>query len=182
MSRKKIIGINGSASLNSTNLSILNKIGKLFSPEYEFKIISSLIDLPHFQTELTDINVPEEVMKFRNMLLKSDGVIISTPEYIFSIPSILKNAIEWCVSTTVFTNKPVCIITAAASGEKGHEELKLIMKTVQAKLAEETTLLITGAKGKLDKDGNLLDKKIEIKFEEVIKSFQRMIQNQNKIN
>ncbi|WP_262886208.1 NADPH-dependent FMN reductase [Sphingobacterium sp. 18053] len=33
------------------------------------------------------------------------------PEYIFSIPSGLKNSIEWCISTTVFSDKPVGIIT-----------------------------------------------------------------------
>jgi len=37
----------------------------------------------------------------------------------------LKNAIEWCVSTTVFTDKPTGIITASASGANGHAKLKL---------------------------------------------------------
>jgi NAD(P)H-dependent FMN reductase len=35
----------------------------------------------------------------------------------------LKNAIEWCVSTTVFSDKPIGLITASASGQKGHEDL-----------------------------------------------------------
>lgn len=158
-------------------MSILNKIGELFNSEFEFKIINNLSDLPHFQTELTNINVPKEVLEFRNKILQADGIIISTPEYVFSIPSRLKNAIEWCVSTTVFTDKPVCIITASASGEKGHEELKLILQTVQAKLSEETNLLIRGAKGKFDKNGKLLDEKLELKIRQIIKSFQKLIES-----
>lgn len=177
MSRKKIIGINGSASKNSTNLSILNYIAPLINSEFEFKIISSLAELPHFQTELTDENIPEEVLKFRNEILQSDGIIISSPEYIFSIPARLKNAIEWCVSTTVFSDKPVCIILASASGEKGFEELKMIMKTVQAKFSEETSLVIGAAKGKFDREGKILDKNLETDIKNLIKSFQNSIKN-----
>lgn len=176
MNKKKIIGINGSASESSTNLSILNHIARIINPEFEFKIIGSLADLPHFQTEMTDKNVPEEVLKFRNEILQSDGIIISSPEYIFSIPARLKNAIEWCVSTTVFSDKPVCIIVASASGEKGYEELNLIMKTVQAKFTEETSLVIGGAKGKFDREGEILDKNLEARIKNLIVSFQNLIQ------
>lgn len=177
MKRKKILGINGSASLRSTNLTILNLIGEFGKGEFELNIIENLEELPPFKTELTDVNVPENIREFRNKIVEADGIIISTPEYVFSIPSRLKNAIEWCVSTTVFTDKPICLITASASGEKGHEELKLIMKTVQAKFTEETTLLIGGAKGKFDSEGNLLDNNIEVKIKELVNSFCRLIQN-----
>jgi chromate reductase, NAD(P)H dehydrogenase (quinone) len=96
----------------------------------------------------------------RNPIQNADGVIICTPEYVFSIPSGLKNAIEWCIATTIFTDKPCGLITASASGEKGHEELQLIMKTVMVKFTDETTLLIQGVKGKFDEQGNLIDNKI----------------------
>ena len=68
--------------------------------------------------------------------------MICTPEYIFSLPSGLKNAIEWCVATTVFSEKPIGVITASADGQKGHEELQMIIKTVMARFTTETTLLI----------------------------------------
>jgi len=173
--KNRVLGINGSASLNSTNLTILKSIAEFGKYEFELKIFDSLTKLPHFQTELTDENVPEEIVGFRNEILSSDGIIISAPEYIFSVPSGLKNAIEWCVSTTVFSDKPIGIVTASASGEKGHEELKLIMKTVQAKFTDETTLLIQGAKGKFDRNGKILDSKIEDGLKEFTKSFIKLI-------
>jgi hypothetical protein len=36
--------------------------------------------------------------------------------------------LEWCISTNVFSDKPVAVITGSANGEKGHEELLLILK------------------------------------------------------
>jgi len=171
MKKKNIIGICGSASRNSANLSILKWISESVKSDFNFEIIDDLSKLPHFKTELTDKNVPEQIVHFRDKIENADGIIICTPEYVFSIPSGLKNMIEWCVSTTVFSDKPIGIITASASGEKGHEELKLIMETIQAKFTEETTLLIQGVKGKLEKDGKISDKNTETELKKFVVSF-----------
>ncbi len=140
------------------------------------EIIDNLTELPHFKTELTDKNVPKQIVDFRNKIKNSDGIVICTPEYVFSIPSCLKNMIEWCVSTTVFSDKPIGIITASASGEKGHEELKLIMKTIQTKFTNETTLLIQGIKGKIDKNGKIINKDTENRLRKLIISFNTLIE------
>lgn len=169
MSKKKnIIGICGSASRNSANLSILKWIAESDKSDFDLEIIDDLTELPHFKTELTDKNVPEQVLDLRNKIENADGIIICTPEYVFSIPSGLKNMIEWCVSTTVFSDKPIGLITASTNGEKGHEELKLIMETVQTKFTDETTLLIQGVKGKVEKDGKISDKKTESELEKFV--------------
>jgi NAD(P)H-dependent FMN reductase len=175
MVKRKILGINGSASQNSSNLAILKWIGKFGDSDLELKILEDLKELPHFQTELTDNDVPERINEFRNQIENSDGVIICTPEYVFSIPSGLKNAMEWCFSTTVFSDKPIGIITASASGEKGHEELKLIMATLQAQFTDETTLLIQGVKGKIDKDGSIKNPLTEMDMEKFVREFCRSI-------
>lgn len=171
MKKKQIIAINGSASQNSSNLAILNAIAKLGQQMFDLRILNDLTKLPHFKTDLTDTNVPENIVQFRNDIALADGIIICTPEYVFSIPSRLKNAIEWCVSTTVFTNKPTGLITASASGEKGHEELQLIMKTVMAKFTPETSLLIQGVKGKVNKNNEIVDEKTKNELGEFVKSF-----------
>lgn len=151
LEKKKILAICGSASQNSANLSILKIVAQLSHLNFELDILDDLTELPHFKTELTDKKVPEKIVKFRNRIINAYGIIICTPEYVFSIPSGLKNVIEWCVSTTVLSNKPVGLITASANGEKGHKELKLIMETVQTKFNNKTTLLIKGIKGKINK-------------------------------
>lgn len=172
---KTIIGICGSASRNSSNLSILKWIEESDIADFDLEIIDDLTELPHFKTELTDKNVPEQVVNFRNKIKNTNGIIICTPEYVFSIPSGLKNMIEWCISTTVFSDKPIGLITASASGEKGHQELKLIMETVQTKFTEDTTLLIQGIKGKVELNGKISDKKTETELEKFVESFSKLI-------
>lgn len=173
--KKKIVGICGSASINSGNLSILKYIVEQKKSEFDFEIVDDLADLPHFSADLVDNNVPQKVIDFRNKINGADGIIICTPEYVFSIPSRLKNALEWCVSTTVFSDKPIGLITASTSGEKGHEEIKLIMKTLQTDFTDATTLLIRGVKGKLSKDGNIIDDKTEGELRTLIQSFRKLV-------
>jgi len=124
----------------------------------EFEIYTELAGLPHFNPDLDKDSAPTLVEELREKIKKADGVLICTPEYVFSLPGVLKNALEWCVSTTVFSAKPVAIITASASGAKAHESLQLIMKTIESELRPETQLLIQGAKGKVSSEGEIKDK------------------------
>ncbi len=57
--------------------------------------------------------------------------------------------------TTVFSEKPVAVITASASGEKGHDELLFILKTLGAVADDQHQVLIKGIKGKFDSNGLL---------------------------
>ena len=157
---KNILVIIGSAGSDSANEKLIDNFEKLTKEFFKLTVFSDLKKLPHFDTERSINNTPPEIEDFRNSIEKADAVIICTPEYIFSIPSGLKNCLEWCVSTTVFSEKPVGLITASASGIKGHEELQLIMKTLQAKYTSETTLLIQGIKGKINSDGEIIDNRV----------------------
>lgn len=173
--KKKIVGICGSASQNSGNRAILNFIAEHGNSDLDLEIIDNLYELPHFRTELTETTVPNKIIEFRNKISNADGIIICTPEYIFSIPSGLKNAIEWCVSTTVFSDKPIGIIVASANGEKGLEELKLIMKTIQTIFTDETTLLIRGIRGKISRSGKITHEITEKKLKEFIQSLIELV-------
>ena len=166
--KKNIFAIIGSASANSTNLKLVEQIAILTENEFNLTIYNNLKTLPHFDPELSTDNPPKEIIEFRKSVEEADGIIICTPEYIFSIPSGLKNAIEWCISTTIFSEKPIGLITASASGQKGHEELQLIMKTAMAKFTDKTSLLIQGIKGKFDKQGNLIDNETKNQLENFI--------------
>lgn len=171
----KILGINGSASRNSSNLSILRIIADKIKAECEMTIVEDLTVLPHFKTELTNENTPEEIVRFRDQVENSDGIIICSPEYVFSIPSGLKNAIEWCVSTTVFSDKPVGLITASANGEKGHEELQMIMRTIVTRFNDDTTLLIQGVRGKFNDQGAISDNKTRDDLAKFITKFKDLL-------
>ncbi len=152
---KTILAINGSAGTNTSNEKLLRHISGQLAGDFSFGFAPDLKALPHFDPALSTENTPEKVAYFRKKIEAADGILICTPEYVFSIPSGLKNLIEWCVATTVFSGKPVGLITASASGVKGHEELQLLMRTLGAKIIPETTLLISGIKAKVDSNGEL---------------------------
>jgi chromate reductase, NAD(P)H dehydrogenase (quinone) len=173
--KKNILAIIGSASSSSANLKLVERIGTLTDKVLNLTIYNDLKSLPHFDPELSANNPPHEIVSLRNSIQNCDGIIICTPEYVFSIPSGLKNAIEWCIATTIFTDKPCGLITASASGQKGHEALQLIMKTAMAKFTNETTLLIQGIKGKFDLNGHLMDTETSERLEAFIKAFEKIL-------
>lgn len=178
--RKKILAISGSIRVQSTNLHILKAIAEMTSADWDVQIYNNLANLPHFNPDLDKDNLPEIVAQFRELVNDADGVLFCTPEYVFSLPGALKNALEWAVSTTVFSDKPVAVITASASGEKAHESLLLILKTIQTIIADEATLLIQGAKGKVNAEGKITDKITLENIKKLISSFSEVLNQAKK--
>ena len=121
----------------------------------DFDIYSELDKLPHFNPDLDNENPPEKIQNLRSRIAKADGLLICSPEYVFSLPGVLKNVIDWNVSSPVLINKRVGLIVAAASGQKAMELLELLMNTVQADVIVK--LIINGAKGKIGHDGTIHD-------------------------
>lgn len=175
--KKNLFVIIGSASQNSANQKLVDKFANLTKDDFNLTIFNDLKLLPHFDPELSIDNPPQQIIKLRYEIEKADGILICTPEYVFSIPSGLKNAIEWCVSTTVFSNKPIGLITASANGEKGHDELQLIMKTVMTKYTDDTVLLIQGIKGKINEQGQIQDKKTIDDLVRFANAFKALVKN-----
>jgi chromate reductase, NAD(P)H dehydrogenase (quinone) len=155
--KSNIFVLVGSASSDSSNLRLVQYLENLMQDGHDFEVFSDLKELPHFDPELSISNTPESIIDVRKKIEKADGVLICTPEYVFSIPSGLKNVIEWCISTTVFSNKPSGIITASTSGIRAHEELQIILITALAKFTSDTTLLIDGVRSKVNKVGKITD-------------------------
>ena len=167
----KILAISGSTRNNSSNFKILKYISDYLKPQFEVEIFEDLESLPHFNPDLDTENPPKEITFFRNKIINADGVIICTPEYVFSLPGSLKNALEWCVSATIFSNKNTGLITASASGEKGHEQLLLIMKTLEAKSDDATQLLIQGSRGKMNAEGEIVSEKTAQALQKLAENF-----------
>ena len=151
----KIFAITGSTRKNSSNFKILQFISDNIKNQFEVEIFEDLEGIPHFNPDLDNDFPPEKIISFRNKIIQADGILICTPEYVFSLPGSLKNALEWCVSTTIFSNKKTGLITASASGEMAHQQLLLIMKTLEAGFEENKQLLIQGIRGKIDDAGKV---------------------------
>ena len=168
---KKILAISGSLRANSTNLTIIKSIARTFDGRIEVSIYEGLAHLPHFNPDLEKTAQIAEVEDFRRRVRAADGVLICTPEYVFSMPGALKNALEWTVGTSDFDQKPVALITASSAGEKTHESLFLVLKTIGADLTEDTALLISGARTKVNAEGEISDAPTVESIKQVIEFF-----------
>jgi chromate reductase, NAD(P)H dehydrogenase (quinone) len=162
ISRKKILMISGSTRKNSTNETILRSIIAMYGDRLDFELYLDIASLPHFNPDSDKEDVNLNVKRFRESIESADGVIICTPEYVRSLPGTLKNAIDWTVSTTVFSDKPAAIIVASTGGEKAFESLEIILRTLGARLAEGSRLLLQGARSKVRRiDGSFDENSIK---------------------
>lgn len=103
---KKIFALSGSTRTNSTNWKILTLIAEQYQEQVSIEIYNDLDKLPHFDPNLKGENIPLIVQEFFGKIKAVDGILICSPEYVFSPPAILKNALEWTVSKRYFlTNR-----------------------------------------------------------------------------
>jgi NAD(P)H-dependent FMN reductase len=147
----KILAIPGSLRKDSSNHKVINKITSMLTQDVEFKIYNDIGRLPHFDGEENY----ELVDDWRNQLQEADGILICTPEYAFGVPGSLKNALDWTVSSGELYDKPLALITASSSGEKGHAALLQTLTALSAKMTEDTKLLIPFIRSKFDTNDEL---------------------------
>ncbi len=156
----KILGIAGSLRERSSNGTLLKIIASLNDPEVEFEIFRGLGGLPFFSSELDDANVNEAVATFRALLKGADGILIATPEYAFGMPGVLKNALDWTVSSGEFDKKPVAALSASPTyggGDKAHASLLLVLGALSARVVETASFPIPAIYKKISKSGEIVD-------------------------
>ncbi len=175
---KSVLAISGSTRNHSTNWKILEHISKLYQNKVVVDIYEDLNKLPHFDPVLKESEIPESIKSFLTKIDQADGILISTPEYVFSLPSVLKNALEWTVAETILSYKPIAFIVASSSGKMAFESLDIILKTlVQQPIPEKSKLLIQGAKGRIDGNGRVKDEKILAQIKSVIDNLVQTMEN-----
>jgi len=170
--KKKILAISGSVRKVSINTAILKYIQANFKEHLVIEIYDKVDRLPIFNPDLTAELLPPIIQALQTKIANADGVIISSPEYIFSLPGNLKNLLEWNVATTVFANKPTAIIIAAASGHKAFASLALVMSTITcAPIPNNLKLLLQGIGKKVDAHGQLNDKEVMAQIHQLMITF-----------
>lgn len=172
--KKQILAIAGSVRKASINKALLNYIAKKFEEELSVEIYDKVGQLPIFNPDLEGDLLPPIIKALQAKIKAADGIIISTPEYVFSPPGNLKNLLEWHVSTTLFSGKPVALIVAAASGKKAMESLDLVMSTItEGAISDDLKLLFQGIGGKVNKDGVISDKVLKTRINQLVKAFEQ---------
>lgn len=110
----KILGISGSLRKQSTNTMALRSAQQL-APAHMSLEMADISDIPFYNADLHAVGEPESVTKLKKQIRESDAVLIASPEYNFSIPAVLKNALDWVSRPPdpPFNEKPVAIMGVA---------------------------------------------------------------------
>ena len=160
----RIIGISGSLRKQSFNKAVLESIREIM-PEGMDLEIADISQIPHYNGDLdlpAAASRPEPVQQFREKLAKADGILIVSPEYNYSIPGFLKNAIDWASrgEDSPLMNKPVSVM-GATPGMWGTIRMQMAFKPIFQYLNMPVVLkpeiLIAKVKEKLDENRKLND-------------------------
>ena len=110
-------------------------------PDWDFEIFRQLHQLPIFTAPTEPHPWPTIVVSWREALSKSDALIICTPEYIYNVPAIIKNALEWVTASGELLNKPVLPITVMPHPPRGEKAMQSLLWSLQALDAKILTQL-----------------------------------------
>jgi len=157
----KLLGICGSLRKASLNMAALRACSELLPAGMTLEI-GSIADLPMFNQDVLDQGMPAPVKRFRDQVSAADGLLIASPEYNFSIPSPLKNAIDWGsrAPNQVFNEKPIAIFTVApgpVGGTRAQYDLRRVLSQLWGHVLPRPEVFITHAAGKFDAQGRLTD-------------------------
>ena len=166
MEEVHIIGISGSLRKDSFNTKLLNEARELLPTGMTMEIIS-IEDIPLYNAD-HDLPAAEQrpaaVQQFRDQLAKAQGFLIASPEYNYSIPGGLKNAIDWASrgKDSPMMNKAMAIM-GATPGMWGTVRMQIAFKPILQFLnitaVQKPEILISQADKKFNADGKLTDEK-----------------------
>ncbi len=153
---------------------VLNEAIKL-APEVMEIMVAEIGDLPLFNQDL-EANPPASVNRFREQVQNADGLLFITPEHNYSVPAVLKNALEWGSrphNMAVMNKKPVAIMGASngmLGTGRGQYQLRQICVQIDMYAMNRPEVMIPFAQDKFDKDGNLTDEKTKSKIKELLEA------------
>lgn len=126
-----ILGVCGSLQSKSSNLTLLERAAELAPSGVELKLYRGLGELPHFNPDL-DGTALAAVQQLRAAVAESDALLIACPEYGFSLPGALKNAIDWLIGTGELERKVVGVTASSAIAGRGQKGLDALLQTLSA--------------------------------------------------
>jgi len=128
----KVLAISGSLQGRSQNLALLRTAATVVPAGVDLILFDGLRDLPHFNPDIEANEVPVSVIRWRQSLSDCDAVLIASPEYGFSLPGVLKNAIDWVIGSGELEGKVVAITAAVPGPDRGLRGLQALRDTLSA--------------------------------------------------
>ena len=180
MSTLDIVGLCGSLRAGSFNRMALEFAGTMM-PEGMALDIADIRAMPPFDADVLARGFPPEVSVLRERIRRADGVLIATPEYNFSIPGVLKNAIDWVSrrDDQPFVMKPVAIMSASPGplgGARVQYDLRRVLLFVNAMVLAKPEVFIGMVNTKFDANRQCIDEPTRKFVSDQMRSFERWIQ------
>src|SRR6476659_8596401 len=156
-----ILGIAGSLRKESFNRGLLRAAQEL-TPEGARIDTFELNDIPSFNQD-EEGNPPAKVTELKQRVRSADAILFVTPEYNYSVPGVLKNAIDWAsrpYGDSAWNGKPAAIMGAspgAIGTARAQYHLRQILVYLNMFPINQPEVMIGNATGRFDKDGNLID-------------------------
>lgn len=182
-----IAGMSGSLRKGSYNTMLLHAVQELM-PDGVTLEITSIAELPLYNADL-DMPAagkrPEKVQAFRDFLAKANAVLFVSPEYNYSIPGGLKNAIDWASrgEDSPLLHKPVSVM-GATPGMWGTVRMQLafhpVFQFMNMKPIYKPEVLVAQAQNKFDENGRLTDEATKDIIKKHLQVFKELILKQNK--
>jgi len=172
-----ILGISGSLRKGSFNTLLLKAATQAANAEGSNLTIVDISDIPFYNSDLDGEVKPDSVASFIDAIAHSDGIIFSTPEYNYSIPGVLKNAIDWAsrpAYQSVLSKKPSGIISASTSplgGARAQIHLRDILAGTLSPVFLTPDFLLPLAISAFDSNGTLNDPKAVERLNRYIKGY-----------
>ncbi len=156
-----ILGIAGSLRRQSYNRSALRAAQQL-APDGVSLATYDLKDIPGFNED-EEQNPPSSVVELRKQIRAADAILFVTPEYNYSIPGVLKNAIDWAsrpYGQGAWDGKPAAIMGASVGmfgSARAQYHLRQVCINLGLHVMNQPELMITNASQRFDAEGNLTD-------------------------
>jgi NAD(P)H-dependent FMN reductase len=148
-----ILALNGSLRAASANHLVLEYLRKSAKAPIQIVLGPALDSLPHFNPDLDVEPAPPPVQSLRIQIASADALLICTPEYTFSIPGSLKNALDWLVSSGSLYEKRVAVTaTSTSKGDKVLAALGDVLRAHQAVIVAQSALHPAEARADLSGD------------------------------
>ncbi|MEM0201072.1 MAG: NAD(P)H-dependent oxidoreductase [Candidatus Micrarchaeaceae archaeon] len=170
----KILGIVGSLRKGSFNMALMHYAKSIPLKDAEIEI-ADISEIPIFNQDL-ESQVPESVKNFKQKIKQSNAILISTPEYNYSIPGVLKNAIDWAsrpYGDNSFDNKIVGIMSGSGGyigGARAQYHLRQIFVFLNMHPVNKPEVIVPMIHEKIDENGVLTDENTKKKIEELVKT------------
>jgi chromate reductase len=156
-----ILGFAGSLRNGSYNRALLRVAADLVPKDVKLDIFD-LEGIPLFNQDLEN-SMPEIVKKFKAKIRSADAILIATPEYNYSIPGVLKNAIDWAsrpYGDNSFDSKPVAVMSASPGmlgGARAQYQLRQLFVFLNMYPLNKPEIFVTFANQKFDEKSKLTD-------------------------